>query len=111
MPRLAEIAPTVVLPYAEYERRVGIREDRILLSGYGFGGISALLYGDLRVRPDPLSADLPVWEEFSRKRIPELSADAILTFADGPEAEERLRALLADPPWQRVRAVRSGRRA
>jgi len=68
-----------------------------------------LLYGDLRVKPDPLSERVAVWEEFSPERIPELTADVILTFADGEEAEERLRDLLADPLWQRVPAVRDGR--
>jgi iron complex transport system substrate-binding protein len=85
-----------------------VREDRILLSGYGFDGVSALLYGDLRLRPDPLSEGFAVWEELSPERIPELSADVVLTFADGEAAQARLAGVLDDPLWQRVPAVAAG---
>lgn len=166
VPQLQQIAPTVVLPYAEYEARIGktysdeqyitwlvrevaavlgaddevepvmesyrasvaagraqleqalgnqtvvlldVRVEKILLSGYGFDGISALLYGDLRVRPDPLSEQFYTWEELSLERIPELTADYILTFADGEDAEKRLAELLQNPLWQQVPAVKNGK--
>lgn len=166
VPQLQQIAPTVVVPYADYEARIGetysdeqyitwlvrevaavlgaddrvgpvmqayrgavaagrerlaqalgndtvalldVRPDRILLSGYGYDGISALLYGDLGINPDPLSEAFPVWEEISLERIPELTADHILTFADGEESRDRLDELFGNPLWQQVPAVRDGR--
>ncbi|NJM08994.1 ABC transporter substrate-binding protein, partial [Candidatus Gracilibacteria bacterium] len=88
---------------------VDIRQETILLSGYGSDGISALLYGDLGVRPDPLSEALYVWEELSLENVPELSADQLLAFVDGAEAEERYAELTANPLWQRVPAVQNNR--
>lgn len=94
------------------EQRVGfvdIRNEQILLSGYGSDGISALLYGDLGVRPDPLSETLYVWEELSLEKVPQLSSDQLLAFVDGVEAGERYEKLKADPLWQKVPAVQSGK--
>jgi iron complex transport system substrate-binding protein len=85
-----------------------VRIDEILLSGYGFDGISALFYGDLGLEPDPLSAELPVWEALSLERVPDLTAQHIVTFADGDEAQTRLDELLGTAVWQRVPAVASG---
>jgi len=166
VPQLEQIAPTVMVPYAEYQERIGetysdeqyitwlvrevaavlgaedrvepvmqtyrdavtdgrarlaealgdqtvalldVRVERILLSGYGSDGISALLYGDLRINPDPLSEQFYVWENLSLERIPDLTADYILTFAASEEAEERLAELLDNPLWQTVPAVRNNR--
>jgi iron complex transport system substrate-binding protein len=86
-----------------------VRVDEVLLSGYGYDGISALFYGDLGLTPDPLSETLPVWEELSLERVPELRAKHIVTFADGDEAQDRLDELMASSVWQRVPAVRDGR--
>lgn len=162
---LAEIAPVVALPYADYEKRIGetltdeqyvtwvvrwvaltlgadeeveavmadfqqavadaraaiddivgdasvglidVRADSILLSGYGSDGVSALLYGDLGLRPDPLS-DFYVWEELSLERVPELTSDYLLTFAADENAQERLDKLLTTPIWQGVPAVAAER--
>jgi iron complex transport system substrate-binding protein len=166
VPELAQIAPTVVVPYDHYDAEVGetlsneqyntwlvrevaallgvddrvegvmadfrqavddgraaldaavgdepvalldVRVDQVLLSGYGFDGISALFYGDLGLTPDPLSETLPVWEEFSLERVPELTAEHIVTFADGDDAQARLDELTASAIWQRVPAVANGR--
>lgn len=86
-----------------------VRVDQILLSGYGYDGISALFYGDLGLAPDPLIESLPVWEEMSLERVPELTADHIVTFADGDDAQSRLDELLDTPVWQQVPAVAEGR--
>jgi iron complex transport system substrate-binding protein len=88
---------------------VDIRPDSILLSGYGFDGVSALLYGDLGATIEPLSAQLYVWEELSPERAGDLSAEWLIAFADGDDAKDRLSELLASPLWQQVPAVAAGR--
>lgn len=162
---LSQIAPTIAVPYSEYEKRVGItysdeqyltwlvrelaallgaedkveaalqpfrdkvaearkiletrlegktvafldvRVDNILISGYGFDGISALIYGDLRVPMDPLVAEREVWADLSLETLPEIQSEIILTFADGDEATERLDSLANNPLWTNLPAVQAG---
>jgi iron complex transport system substrate-binding protein len=88
---------------------VDIRQEKILISGYGSDGISALLYGDLGVRPDPLSETLYVWEDLSLENIPDLTSDQILAFVDGADAQARYEELTQNPLWQRVPAVQNGK--
>jgi iron complex transport system substrate-binding protein len=88
---------------------VDIRKEKILLSGYGSDGISALLYGDLGVRPDPLTDALYVWEDLSLEKVPELTADLMLAFVDGDDARQRYDELTRNPLWQKVPAVKNGK--
>jgi iron complex transport system substrate-binding protein len=162
---LSQIAPTIAVPYSEYEKRVGVtysneqyltwlvrelaavlgaedkveaalqpfrdkvaearailekrlegktvafldlRVDNILISGYGFDGISALIYGDLRVPMDPLVAEREVWADLSLETLPEIGSEIILTFADGDEATERLASFAGNPLWTNLPAVKAG---
>jgi iron complex transport system substrate-binding protein len=105
-------AGRVALAAALGDQKVGfvdIRKEKILLSGYGSDGISALLYGDLGVRPDPLTDALYVWEDLSLEKVPELTADLMLAFVDGDDAKQRYDELTRNPLWQKVPAVKNGK--
>ncbi|MEW4371409.1 ABC transporter substrate-binding protein [Paenibacillus kandeliae] len=81
----------------------------LLYGGPNKGFTGPVLYGDLKLQPEPLVREL-AWDDYNKQitmeTIPELTADHLLVVV-GNQAEEQAEQLYANPLWKSIPAVKN----